>query len=83
MMDKKFIDDLRECDVNIEYTWYCADEGEYETYVVRSRNLNRMLMLTNNKKKWRLVFMEKAEILNTYNNETIFKIFELIKNKMA
>ena len=83
MIDKKFIDDLKECSVKAEYKCNYDRDKECETYVLRSWRLEKMLEMTNDEKGWDLKFMEDAECLNIYNKEEIFKIFELIKNKMA
>lgn len=84
MIDKKFIDDLRECYVKAEYRCNFDDGNECETYVLRSWGLNKLLKITNDEEGWHdLEFMEDADNLNCFSNETIFKIFELIKNKMA
>lgn len=84
MIDKKFIDDLRECYVKAEYRCNFDDENECETYVLRSWGLNKLLKITNDEEGWHdLEFMEDADNLNYFSNETLFKIFELIKNKMA
>ena len=83
MIDKKFIDDLMECTVKAEYRCNYDNEKECETYVLRSWRLEKMLKVTNDEKGWDLKFLEDAECLNIYSKEEIFKIFELIKNKMA
>lgn len=84
MIDKKFIDDLKECYVKAEYRCNFDDENECETYVLRSWGLNELLKITNGEKGWDLKFIENEEnCLNYFSSETILKIFELIKNKMA
>ncbi len=83
MIDKKFIDDLRECTVKVEYQCQFDNDKECETYVLRSWGLNKLLKITNDEEGWDLKFMEDAKCLNLYSKEEIFKIFELIKNKMA
>lgn len=83
MMDKKFIDDLKECSVKAEYQCHFDNDKECETYVLRSWRLEKMLKMTNDEEGWDLKFMEDAECLNIYSKEEIFKIFELIKNKVA
>lgn len=50
MIDKKFIDDLRECYVKAEYRCNFDDENECETYVLRSWGLNELLKITNGEK---------------------------------
>lgn len=81
-MDKKFIDDLKQCKVGVEYQWYCAGDGEYESYILIDADFNRLLMLNKGKKGYRLVFLEQADKLNNYDNDATFKILEIIKNKM-
>lgn len=81
-MDKKFIEELKQCKVGVEYQWSSVGDGEYESYILRDADFNRMLMLSENKSSWRLTFLEHADKLNGYDNDVTFKILEVIKNKM-
>lgn len=83
-MDKKFIEELKQCKVGVEYQWSCSDVdgGEHESYILRDANFNRMLMLSKDKNRYRLAFLEKANKLNNYDNNVTFKILEIVKNKM-
>ena len=82
MMDKLFIDKLRVYKVDVEYQWSCAGDKEYESYILRDENFNRLLTLNKDKKGYRLVFLEQSDKLNNFDNDVTFKILEIIKNKM-
>lgn len=81
-MDKKFIDDLKQCKVGVEYQWSSAGDREYESYVLRDADFNRFLMLNKDKNGYRLVFLEQANKLNNVDNDETFKILDIVKNKI-
>lgn len=83
-MDEKFIEDLRVCNVYVDYSWRQVDEKRVnETYYLNTLDLNNFLNIKFNGDKWKLTLLDGMKYLNSYDKEVVFKILELVKNKIS
>lgn len=83
-MDKKFIEDLKGYNVYVDYNWRQVDEKRAnETYYLNTIDLNNFLNIKFDGNKWKLTLLDGMKYLNSYNKETVFKILDLVKNKIS